>query len=223
MSIDPHKQVLEEFFNKARPLTLNDLHSQLKHLEKKQLDTILEILLKKEKLIMKMNGKMKIYCYNFNQTEDKELSQSFDEINKHYMKYLKKVNEKEDEIKRLKNLLNEKNNDQNDELEENITLEELEHEHELLKSRIDAYQQQINEKDVNEEKNNVDEKIIKEAIKVYTTYRDAYIKRKRIAYDMLKGISNVSNKSVKKLIEDTEVETDNLVQFNFQNYPELLE
>jgi len=185
-----------------RPFSGNDVFSSLQRhgVGKSTVEKSLDELAKENKIVMKLNGKQKIYCVTQpdSTVEDQQKIQSIDEelfkTNEALRQIEHKYKQSEAELKILQST---------------YSLKEAEHkvaEMEKIVSELKFRVDQITKKT-----GNVSEKDREQVTKVYEKINKEYRKRKRICMDILDSILENCPKTKKALFEEIGIETDESV------------
>eukprot|EP01098_Paradermamoeba_levis_P005720 TRINITY_DN2398_c0_g1_i1.p1 TRINITY_DN2398_c0_g1~~TRINITY_DN2398_c0_g1_i1.p1 ORF type:complete len:228 (-),score=66.07 TRINITY_DN2398_c0_g1_i1:135-818(-) len=195
---DAEEQIWEYMRKQNRPYNIQTLVTNLhESVSKKQAETVLDALVKKGKITEKEFGKTKIYWSN---------QQELPDVDK---EGLAKLEDQIEELKELKQTLAEEVKNKTAEykkvaaapktaeLDEQIQL--LEKENQELSTRLAALQKGT--KMVSPESR-------AKVKKAHEAALTAYKKRKRMCMEMINQIQEVNDKSLKALMEDVGLETD---------------
>lgn len=204
--MESDKETVYKFMKTAnRPFSSNDVFSNLQRqgVGKASVDKVLEQLTKEKKIVMKLNGKQKIYCVvqPDSTAEDQKEIQSVDEE-------LLKTNMELDQVERMyKESENEMKKFQNICSVEEIKCKITETETIIsdLKSQLRKFCSE------NHSNDKISEKDRGQVKKDYEKCTKEYRKRKRMCMDILDSILENSPKPKKALFEEIGIETDESV------------
>lgn len=205
--MDSEKEIVYKFMMTAnRPFSGNDVFSNLQRqgIGKSAVDKALEQLTKEKKIVMKLNGKQKIYCsvQPDPTSDDQKEIQSMDEellkTNELLREVERKYKESEIEMKKLQNT---------------CSMEELKCKVTGMETIVSDLKSQLN-KLQQSSKNNGNDLSEKEKVQVkkdYEKFTKDYRKRKRMCMDILDSILENYPKPKKALFEEIGIETDESV------------
>lgn len=198
------KEVVYKYMTTAnRPFSGNDVFSNVQRqgVGKSAVDKALDQLVKESKIVMKLNGKQKIYCamQPDSAAEDQKEIQLIDEellkINETLRNVELKYKQSELEVKSLQGTL---------------STEEVERQVAEKKKIITALKIQLDQLNQNSG-NVVSEKDKQQLKKDYENITKEYRKRKRMCMDLLNSILENYPKPKRALFEEIGVETDESV------------
>lgn len=204
--MESDKEIVYKFMATAnRPFSGNDVFSNLQRqgVGKSSVDKALDQLIKEKKIIMKLNGKQKIFCVvqPDSTTEDQKEIQSIHEellkTNVALEQIQREYKESEIEVKKLQNT---------------CSIEEIERKVAEMEIIISDLKSQLNELSSKNNGNEISEKDKEQIKKNYEKFTKEYRKRKRMCTDILDSILENCPKPKKALFEEIGIETDESVK-----------
>jgi len=180
-----------------RPFSATEVHNVFNKQSKNVITKALEELAQNKLIEEKVNGKQKIYFAdqnNFQELDDnriKEIDHQLEHLRQECEQMEKEVKDKDTEVSALRaNLSPQQMSEKTAQLNEEVI--ELENKWQTIESKVQDFDPTLNEKVKNKRKRLVTK----------------WIKRKRMAVQMIDTISGMSSKKPKDLMEEIGVETD---------------
>lgn len=203
--MESDKEIVYKFMVTAnRPFSGNDVFSNLQRqgVGKSSVDKALDQLTKEKKIIMKLNGKQKIFCVvqpDSTAEDQKEIQSIHEELLKTNValeQIQREYKESEIEVKKLQNT---------------CSIEEIERKVAEMEIIISDLKSQLNELSSKNNGNEISEKDKEQIKKNYEKFTKEYRKRKRMCTDILDSIMENCPKPKKALFEEIGIETDESV------------